>query len=359
MDKFSSKSFEKAQEKPATPEEYRIVLDGAVANGLIPQDYADTIRNRYPAWGIKHLEQIRDRERLLADMVSNEVYGLTEDRLFELRQRDPDYAVRHLEQIRDRERLLADMVSNEVYGLTEDRLFELRQRNPDYAVRHLEYLKQREVLIDNLQKRNLLDANIISSVRNLEDPWYACKQLTELGNREVVDKILPLLRGEKPVARFDLPAVGDSIKTHIVESLKSAGIYRPGLKVRFISRERLQKALSTGTDRDHSSLVTIHHGGDDGEELAMKENGLDAKMDLGQVTYVSELDTTWSADAKRHGDLVVLVYAPEALKAIQPSQNKTNSFANGFHMFVDKRLIQPSLLAVFHREQSPSFYNFS
>lgn len=305
-DRFPSPFDRHPQERIPTPEEYHAELDSAVSTGLIPKDYADSIRDRYPKWGVEHLKQLRERERLLSEMSGNEAYGLTEDHLFELRQRDPNY-----------------------------------------ALRHLEYLKKRELMITELQKQGLVDENIVASIRKLEDPWYACKQLSDIKNREVVEKTMPLLRAaEKPIERFNLPAEGESITTHMVESLKKAGLYRAGLKVRVIARERLQKALASGTDRDHTSLVTIHHGGDDGEELAMKENNLDAMRDLEQVTYVSEFDT-WSADRKRHGDMVVLVYAPEALKSIQPSQNKTNSFSNGFHMFLDKRLIQPSLLAVF------------
>lgn len=305
-EKFTNPFERQQQEKPPTREEYHYVLDAAVSDGLIPKDYACSIHDRYPKWGIEHIKQIRERERLLSQMTSNESYGLTEDHLFELRSRDPDYALRNLES-----------------------------------------LQKREVLIAQLQGQGLLDDDAISSIRKLEDPWYACKQLADIGNREVVEKTLPLLRpAEKLVERFTLPAEGESITAHMVESLKKAGIYRTGLKIRVIARERLQKALASGTDRDYTSLVTIHHGGDDGEELAMKENNLDAMRDLEQVTYVSAIDT-WSADRKRHGDMVVLVYAPEALKAIQPSQNKTGSFSNGFHMFLDKRLIKPSLLAVF------------
>jgi len=57
----------------------------------------------------------------------------------------------------------------------------------------------------------------------------------------------------------------------------------------------------------------------------------------------------WKQDRKMSGDknMAILIYAPEAIKSIQPSKNKTNSFSNGFHMFLDKRLIHPSLLAVF------------
>jgi hypothetical protein len=299
--------FDRAQqEKPPTPEEYHGVLETAVLDGLIPKDYADSIRDRSPKWGVEHIKQIKERERLFAKMSSNETYGLTEDHLFELRQRDPNY-----------------------------------------ALRHLEYLQKREALIVQLQGQDLLDDDTTISIRKLEDPWYACKQLAELGNREIVDKTLPLLRpAEKLIERFNLPPEGESITKHVVESLKQQGLYRVGLKVRVIARERLQKAISSGTDRDHTSLVTVHHGGDDGEELAMKENGLDAMRDLGQVTYVSELDT-WSDDRKKHGDMVILVYAPEALKPIQPSESKSNSSSNGFHMFLDKRLVQRSLLAVF------------
>lgn len=306
IESFNKNPFEQNLGELPTPEKYRSALNDAVTEGIITQAYADTIQDKFAGYGIEHLKQIRGREKLLLEMGTDNAYGLTEDRLFELRQRDPNY-----------------------------------------TVRHLEHLKRRETLIAQLQQRDLLNGEIIALMRNLEDPWYACKQLTELGNREIVDKTLPSLRSaEKPVEKFGLPAEGEPLTTYMIESLKSAGVWRPSLKVRVISRERLEKALASGTDRDGTSLTTIHHGGDDGEELAMKQNDLDASRDLGQTTYVSELDT-WSADRKRHGDLVVLVYAPEALKSIQPTENKTGSFSNGFHMFTDRRLIKPSLLAVF------------
>lgn len=301
--------FSRGSQTPrTTPEQYHGQLESAVSEGIISQEYADEIRGRFPEWGVEHIRQIKEREGKIKEMLSNPNYGL-------------DEAV----------------------------LFDLRQRDPSYCLRHLEYLKQREELIGQLLNNGLLDETQIAEIRGVSDPWYAVKKLNEIKNQTLIDTVRPMLRPEGlPIQDFSLPQEGESLTEHIISSLQQAGLYRKGLKIRVISKERVQHAFATGTDRDHTSLTTIHHGGDDGEELAMKENGLDASRDCDQVSYLSDFDQ-WSKDRKMTGDrnMAILVYAPEAVKPIQPSKNRTGSTSNGFHMFLDRRLIHPSLLAVF------------
>ena len=301
--------FSRGSQTPrTTPEQYHGQLESAVSEGIVSREYADEIKGRFPEWGVEHIRQIRERENKFKEMSSN-----------------PEYV------------------------LDEATLFDLRQRDPSYCLRHLEYLKQREELIGQLISSQLLEEAQIAEIRGIGDPWYAVKKLNEIKNQKLIDNIRPMLRPEGlPIQDFSLPQEGESLTEHIISSLQQAGLYRKGLKIRVISKERVQNAFATGTDRDHTSLTTIHHGGDDGEELAMKENGLDASRDCDQVSYLSDFDQ-WAKDRKMTGDrnMAILVYAPDAIKPIQPSRNKTDSTSNGFHMFLDKRLIHSSLLAVF------------
>ena len=297
-----------SQNQRITPKQYSGQLETAVSEGLVSREYADEIKGRFPEWGVEHIKQIRERENKIKEMSENPQYGLDEAILFDLRQRDPSY-----------------------------------------CLRHLEYLKQREELVSQLTAIGLLDETQSAKIRSISDPWYAVKKLNEIKNQKLIDAVRPMLRPkEQPIIDFSLPQEGESLTQHIVDSLQQAGLYRKGLKIRVINRERVQHAFSTGTDRDDTSLTTIHHGGDDGEELAMKENGLDATRDVDQVSYLSDFDG-WAQDRKMSQDrnMAILIYAPEAIKPIQPSKNKTGSTSNGFHMFLDKRLIHPSLLAVF------------
>lgn len=306
MKEITKNPFSGGSETPhITPEQYHGQLESAVSEGIISSEYANKIRDRFPKWGLEHIRQIRERESRFKELSSNLVYGLDEATLFDLRQRDPSY-----------------------------------------CLRHLEYLKQREELIGQLLNNGLLDEPQIADIRGISDPWYAVRKLNEIKNQELIDNIRPMLRPEGlPIQDFFLPQEGESLTEHIISSLQQAGLYRKGLKIRVISKKRIQHAFATGTDRDHTSLTTIHHNGDDGEELAMKENGLDASRDCDQVSYLSDFDL-WSYDRKMTGDtnMAILVYAPEAVKPIQPSDRQSN---NGFHMFLDRRLIYPSLLAVF------------
>ena len=248
LNEFGDDPFSRgSQNQHTTPEQYHSQLETAVLEGLVSREYADKIKENFPEWGVKHIKQIRERENKINEMSENPQYGL-------------DEAV----------------------------LFDLRQRDPSYCLRHLEYLKQREELVSQLTTGGLLDETQSTEIRDISDPWYAIKKLNEIKNQKLMDAVRPMLRLEgQPIRDFLLPQEGESLTQHIIDTLQQAGLYRKGLKIRIINRERVQHAFSTGTDRDHTSLTTIHHGGDDGEELAMKENGLDATRDCDQVSYLS------------------------------------------------------------------------
>lgn len=102
-----------------------------------------------------------------------------------------------------------------------------------------------------------------------------------------------------------------------------------------------------GTDRDSSSQLD-YHGGDDGERLAMIENGLNPSADGSLVTYVADLNLDDDRPWPKPNDpsFAALIYAPDAVEYIRPSSNRSNSYSNGFAMFKDRRLIQQSLIAV-------------
>ncbi len=150
----------------------------------------------------------------------------------------------------------------------------------------------------------------------------------------------------------ELPAHGEHLFSLVESLLSDKGWMREGLRTRWIGAKRLGLSLVTGTDRDITSSI-YHHSGADGEVLAMKENGLHPRLDLDLVTYVGNLRNLTQYTMPALTDRGLLIYAPEALKSIQPSKNKTGSFSNGFHMFLDRRLIEPSLLVVLRPYGTP------
>lgn len=165
------------------------------------------------------------------------------------------------------------------------------------------------------------------------------------------EELQNLRRGLRPEgtapAIIELPHQGEDMIPLLRDRLQALGYNGTRVIRRVVTSDRLKKAIMTGTDRDSSSQLD-YHGGDDGEKLAMIENGLNPLADGGVVTYVADLDLEGGKVWTRPVDssFSVLIYAPDAIQYIRPSSNRTGSFSNGFAMFLDRRLIQPSLLAV-------------
>lgn len=155
-----------------------------------------------------------------------------------------------------------------------------------------------------------------------------------------VEDLLKIMRPDSmgPVIG-KLPDNFDEQYDYIVEQLKKCGLYREGLKQRIISAEFKQKAITTGNDRGYGSGVK-HNGGVDGEVLAMKEQD----VDISDTTYVSDFS---KGSCRVYKGAVILIYYGEALAPLQPSSNQSNTYSNGFSMFIHPRLKQKSLVAVF------------
>lgn len=151
----------------------------------------------------------------------------------------------------------------------------------------------------------------------------------------------------KAVTILQLPPPGTDLVSFLRDELPLLGYDQTKLMKRVIAKDRLRKAIKMGTDRDGASILD-YHGGDDGERLAMIEHGLDPDLDAGLVTYVSKLDLGSDKQWIRPNipSFAALIYAPDAIQHIKPSRNRSNSFSNGFAMFTDARLVEPSLLAV-------------
>lgn len=136
---------------------------------------------------------------------------------------------------------------------------------------------------------------------------------------------------------------GETDYKYIITKLAEAGITPEApLMKRVFDATRVSLMLGTGTDRQNGMSLTVHHSGDDGEWLAMKEHGLGIQ-ETGRTTYVSDFNERDTRDLTKEGS--VAIYDSRGLMSCQPSLNKTNSFSNGYHLF----LVPPrhALLAVF------------
>jgi len=114
---------------------------------------------------------------------------------------------------------------------------------------------------------------------------------------------------------------------------------RPALFTRRIDSSQIPFAKQTGSDRDKTSKLNYHDGFN--EAQAIREYAI---TDSSDVTYIS---TVFPGDKDLHIDdgTATLVYAVEGLQPLSTyKNNRHGSF--GLAAFVDKRLKQPSLLAV-------------
>lgn len=163
-------------------------------------------------------------------------------------------------------------------------------------------------------------------------------------NPDDIETALGLLRREGSTpAFFELTTIPPEM--NLVEVLRSwlqdQGYDYTDLKVRHILYNRLNLAMTTGTDRDFFS--TIYNPSR--TYVAMQEIGLNPTTVANLVTYVIDLnlesDEAWfNSDNPLTRYWAHLVYAPHALREIPNS-------IFGLHVFTDTRLIEPSLLAVF------------
>lgn len=122
---------------------------------------------------------------------------------------------------------------------------------------------------------------------------------------------------------------------YIVTKLQEAGIDTSiPMEKRVFSSERITDVMARGTDRSNGLNLLSHHGGDDGEWLAMIEYGLKTH-ETGRTTYTSRLSERDSHEllGGAFGDALV-IYDARGLLDCQPSHNKTNSFSNGHKLFV-------------------------
>lgn len=166
---------------------------------------------------------------------------------------------------------------------------------------------------------------------------------------QILTKLRP---SSTPPLQGELPRQGEAVFPLVESLLSRMGWIREGLKSRWISASRISLAFTTGTDRSKNSMLSAH-AEYDGEYLSMSEHGLVLEEDRDLVTYVSSLGILTDYTMGAASDRGLLIYAPEALKSIPPSKSKSGSSSNGFHMFLDRRLIEPSLLAVFRPNGQP------
>ena len=146
------------------------------------------------------------------------------------------------------------------------------------------------------------------------------------------------------VPRYRLPSAGEELGDYIRQTLEGNGINPEGLKVRYLWKpERVGTAVMTGCDRDFGSISHAnHHGGYDGEELAMIRHGITTAAD---TAYLGDLKNWNSKDPQER--FAVLVYSPDAVEGIGPLGYMKS---NGFHAFnFGGEVKRRSLLTVFER----------
>lgn len=127
---------------------------------------------------------------------------------------------------------------------------------------------------------------------------------------------------------------GPTNHDYIVQHLRAAGIaLEAPLMMRLFDRARLPQMIASGTDRAPGMNLRAHHGGSDGEWLAMIEHGL-ALVQTDRTTYVSPLTArvTWDVALSRHYS--VAIYDARGLLSCQPFVHESGSASNGHHLFL-------------------------
>jgi len=121
---------------------------------------------------------------------------------------------------------------------------------------------------------------------------------------------------------------------YIAQQLRVVGIApETPLMMRLFDRTRLSQMIRSGTDRAPGMNLRAHHGGGDGEWLAMIEHGV-ALSQTDRTTYVSPLTERVTWDLALSRDYAVAIYDARGLLSCQPSVNERGSFSNGHHLFL-------------------------
>ncbi|MEM6781474.1 MAG: hypothetical protein AAF569_06385, partial [Pseudomonadota bacterium] len=126
--------------------------------------------------------------------------------------------------------------------------------------------------------------------------------------------------------RFDRTLTGQELAAALKTSLERRGIDPDNVMVRTFSKDRLQHAISSATDRDNTSNVG-YHGETDGKVEWMRGLGIWSNTD---VTYASPLSNHISggADATEMGrGNAYVIYDKRHLY-------KVGYASNGFHAFL-------------------------
>ena len=150
------------------------------------------------------------------------------------------------------------------------------------------------------------------------------------------------IRKEVEPLRLSLPAAGSPLSPYVREQLAAHGIDPERCRVRYLEKaEYAHHAVAHGSDRTDSKIdAYYHHGGYDGEELAMIRNGLTDARDTSYLSSMSHWDKATVFPGR-----VYLVYAADAVEGIGPcGYMKSNGF-HAFHFGGDIK--RRSLLAVF------------
>jgi hypothetical protein len=166
-----------------------------------------------------------------------------------------------------------------------------------------------------------------------------------------LDQVTPQLRHEGTLPLLvSLP----NNEVNLLPFIKASLVKIDSTLIRFFYREirksSLPLALTTGTDRNRFSYIDFA-GGENGERLAMIENGLDPKTDCNLVTYAYDSALTRKV-GPLFADHCLLIYPPQTLKFISSRRSVSGDYCNGFAMFVDPRIINRSLRAVFLPSES-------
>lgn len=127
--------------------------------------------------------------------------------------------------------------------------------------------------------------------------------------------------------RFDRSLTGEQLATALKESLQLQGVDPDNVMIRYFSKNRLQHALQTGSDRDGQSNVG-YNGSADGEQEWMRGLGI---WGNDNVTFVSPIGTrlTGGSDAPNSHDNVYVIFDKRFL-------HKIGHQSNGFHAFLDR-----------------------
>lgn len=216
-----------------------------------------------------------------------------------------------------------DVLYGELKGLVKD-LESPQAAKKDWLIR----VFKKKKWIDDVKVAELQNSDVSESLNILQD---ICRQRA-------------LLRIADQPFNVDLPDVGSELGDFIHDKVQSRGIDPQKCKVRYIDNTKyLSTALATGNDRSSSSIADyFHHGGRDGEEIAMIRSGI---TDATDTTYVSNL-ISWRS-APKSPNCAVLVYSGDVLEGIGPAGYMKS---NGFHAFYfGGDIKRRSLLGIFKR----------